>query len=235
MPNPDNITNDQLESNKQMQRRHTVADKLCRLLKILAEILEHLQLGALCDLAAWTSSVLGDLSRLSCNLYHKNKAASASILRFTLGSFQAVLFRVTKSILSASRLVLHAVQAFGSIAAATSSVIGLAIPVLNILSALGNFINDTIKFCRKKVKNLTEISFYSGKLSFTAVTIVGVIAALLMGPAAPVGIALLITGVIGYTTCSVGKAVIDCAKSSTLSLFQPRIEKETSEELQSLI
>ena len=204
-------------------RRNTLIDKSCRSLKVLAECLEQANLGILADITAWVASLLGDLSRLACNV--GQRATSRHPGSFNLGSIHAIVFRVIKSLSSAARLTMHTIQNFMSLLPHIISAINIAIPVLTIFSAACNFVLDTIRFCKKKAKNLTEKLCFSGKTITTAIIIAGVVASFLLGPAAPAAIALLLIGVIGYSACSITKAAIDHAKApkaSAVSILTPK-------------
>jgi hypothetical protein len=75
-----------------------------------------------------------------------------------------------------------------------------------------------------------EISAFTGKAVFTAIGLIGAcltIAAFAMGPAAPIGLAILgavisAIGVIGYSTCSITKAAFDLEAEKLKQKNNPR-------------
>jgi hypothetical protein len=207
-------------------RRNILIDKSCRILKIAAAGLENSGLGDFMALAGWLCSALGDLSRLTCNVCQRSLAKKAVHLK--LGSIWAICFRVIKSLLSLARLALHVLyHFFSTVVTASLSAIGMAVPILNICSALGNFINDTIKLCKQTVRSVSDIAFYSGKTLGSALMIAGCIiglVAIFIPPLLPVigtiGTGLFIAGVVAYTTFSISKAALDLKKTSSVSLFK---------------
>jgi hypothetical protein len=190
---------------------------------------------------SWLLSVACDAMRLAIQLIYKSRYGDNPTQQIThyIGGPKAIRFRTGKLILSTLRLIAHVLYStLGYAFPIVQPILKVALIVFRSLSALWNITDDTSKFVYRIRDELTrmgekftparlfkgpltskdkrEIGFYSGKIVFFLVSLAAIALSACLGPAAPLALGVLaavltISGMVGYTTCSIVQAGVNVA------------------------